>query len=339
MEVRQGMLQEKSKKNLSIAALLLVAILWGLGYSAVQDALDGGWSSLGIMVAKGVVGGGICLLLSFKEKWWREPKLIKGALISGLFTFLGYYAQTEGQLRTSIPNCAFFTAINVILVPFIAAIFFKSKLDKKFIIAAFIALLGIGLLNYDGSTIKLGIGDLLNFAGALCFAVQIAYIAQLSKYDKPFGLAGMQLMVMGILALIMVPFFPNQTHFGSDGWIGIIYVTLISACLAYIIQGIAEKHVNETVSGVLLAQESTFGTMFSIIFYNSPITWQLLTGGGIVLFAVLLCCVNFKSIHQKIRYKKAKKEQEKRSLEIEKINNDEKNESDKIITEKNNESK
>lgn len=312
MEARQQMLKEQTKNRLSFFGLLFIGIAWGLGYIGVQFAVNNEWSSLAIMVSKGLVGGGICLAFSIKEKWWKDKKLIKGSIICGVFTFLGYLFQTEGQKLTTVSSCAFFTATNVVYVPIIAFICFKKKITPRFLIAAIIALLGTAILNYDGTSYQFGLGEVYNLLGAVCFAIQIAYMGTLAQHNKPFGCAGLQLFVMGIIAICIVPFV-KVNHFGNgslEGWMGIIYVTLISSALAYVIQGFAEKYVDETISGILLSQESVFGTIFSVLILNEVLTVYRIVGGAIVVFSVLLCSIDIKSIYLKIKNIKKKKKDE-----------------------------
>lgn len=299
------MLKEKTKSRLSFFGLLFIGIAWGLGYIGVQLAVDNGWSSIAIMVSKGLIGGGICLAFSFKEKWWKDKELVKGCVICGVFTFLGYLFQTEGQKLTTVSSCAFFTATNVVYVPIIAFIFFKKKITPRFLVATFIALIGTGVLNYDGTKFQFGLGEIYNLLGAICFAIQIAYMGTLAQHDKPFGCAGLQLFVMGIIAICVLPFI-KTSHFGNGnvlGWVGIIYVTLISSALAYIIQAFAEKYVDETISGILLSQESVFGTIFSVIILNESLTIYRIIGGIIVVLSVLLCSIDVKKIYSKVKNK------------------------------------
>lgn len=97
---------------------------------------------------------------------------------------------------------------------------------------------------------------------------------------------------------------------------GIIYVTLISSALAYVIQGFAEKYVDETISGILLSQESVFGTIFSVLILNEVLTVYRIVGGAIVVFSVLLCSIDIKSIYLKIKnIKKKKKDKNQLILE------------------------
>jgi|GEM_PF-409364 Permeases of the drug/metabolite transporter (DMT) superfamily len=287
------MIQQKTKTNISMAVLLLVAAAWGLGYTCVGDALNNGWSNIGIFCFRGLIGGTLCMLFAFKEKWWKKKALLWRLLIIGFITFLGYYLQTEGQIRTSIPNTAFFTALNVVMVPFLATIFFKEKLSIKSVVAAVVALAGITILSFDGTAITFHLGDLLNFLCAVCFAIQIAWIPSLAKYDAPFSIGGIQLLIMGVCNAILIPFFPNQTNFANSAWLSMIYLTVITSFGAFVAQAICQKYVKSSMASLLLGQESFFGAIFAVLITNSPVTWQLLIGGFLVVISIVISYVSF----------------------------------------------
>ena len=60
------MIQQKTKTNISMAVLLLVAAAWGLGYTCVGDALNNGWSNIGIFCFRGLIGGTLCMGLQVR---------------------------------------------------------------------------------------------------------------------------------------------------------------------------------------------------------------------------------------------------------------------------------
>lgn len=293
------MMQVKTKTKLSMLVLLLIAVIWGFGYLCVDDALHTGWSSLGILSIRGLGGGIIALLFSIKEKWWKKPKFILYAFLIAIVNFLGYYLQTEGQLRTSVSNTAFFTALNVVMVPILAAIFFKEKLTIKSIVAALIGFAGIFTLTFDGSSFKFSLGDLLNFLCAICFAIQIASIPSLAKYEAPFALTGIQLICMGIFASALMPLFPQTTHIVNGAWLSILYVTFVSGFLAFFLQVICQKYVKSSTASLLLGQESFFGAIFAVLIANAPVTWQLIVGGFLVIISIIIVNINFKKFHNK----------------------------------------
>jgi len=286
-------MQVKTKTKISIFSLLAIAMMWGFGYICVDEVINSGWSSLGLLAIRGVGGGIVALLFSIKEKWWEKPKFVLYAFLISIVNFLGYYLQTEGQLRTSVSNTAFFTALNVVMVPILATIFFKEKFSIKSILAALIALAGITVLSFDGTTFQFRVGDLLNFLCAICFAIQIASIPSLSKYESPFALAGIQLTMMGLFSLILIPFFPNAQHFANTAWLSVAYVTFISGFVCFFGQIVSQKYVKSSTASLLLGQESFFGAIFSVIIQHAPVTWQLIVGGALVILSIIIVSVKF----------------------------------------------
>lgn len=287
----------KRKSNFSKFLLLFMAIIWGFGYIGIDTALNNGWSNEGILIFRGFVGGSLCLLFSIKEKWWHNKKLFFSSILSGGILFLGYFAQTEGQKLTNIANCAFFCSLNVIMVPFFAYLFFKEKIKKQSIIATFIAVFGIFILSFNGEKFEFKIGDLLNLIGAMCFAFQIAFITSLTKYNSPFSIAGIQLYVMGLLALFLLPFNKTGHPFGTNinGLYGMLYIAIISSFIAFSVQAYAQKYVNSATSSILISQESTFATIFSVVLGKQLLTPQIIIGGTIVLSAVIITSIDWKN--------------------------------------------
>src|SRR5574344_166962 len=294
------MIQAKTKTKLSVFALLMIAVIWGFGYICVDDALHNGWSSLGILGVRGLGGGFVALLFFIKEKWWKKPKFVLYAFLIAIVNFLGYYLQTEGQLRTSVSNTAFFTALNVVMVPIFAAIFFKEKLTVKSIVAALIGFAGIFILSFDGSSFKFGFGDLLNFLCAVCFAIQISSIPSLSQYESTFALTAIQLLSMGVFAFCLMPFFPNVVHITNSAWLSILYVTLISGFLCFFLQVVCQKYVKSSTASLLLGQESFFGALFAVLINHVPVTWQLIVGGILVIISIVVVSINLKKSEEPI---------------------------------------
>ena len=99
--------------------LLIVVIIWGSGFIAVEYAIDGGYSTLNIMSFRFIVATLLNLLI-FNTKLKRLSKSeFKTGLFSGIFIFLAFYFQTLGQKYTNVSNVAFFTATNIVMIPFI----------------------------------------------------------------------------------------------------------------------------------------------------------------------------------------------------------------------------
>ena len=86
--------------------------------------------------------------------------------------YLGYIFQTYGLTHTTPGKKRFLTAVYCVIVPFLVWLLYKQKPDKYNITAAFLCLLGIGLVSLKGD-FSIGIGDLLTLVGGVFFALQV----------------------------------------------------------------------------------------------------------------------------------------------------------------------
>ena len=117
------------KRYLADFGLLLVGILWGLGFVFVKIGLNEGIDPFYLSSIRFLLGF-VALYLIFRKKVSKIVKRdIKAGIAIGFFQFMGYLTQTYGLTMTTASKNAFFTAINVIIVPYIFWILHKKKPD------------------------------------------------------------------------------------------------------------------------------------------------------------------------------------------------------------------
>lgn len=292
-------MDKNKRRAFSVVLLLLVAIFWGLALSATQTAIDGGWEIFAIICGRCLPGGIICLLLSFKDKWWKDKKFMLISLINGVSTFAGYAFLFYGQKYSrSLSIASFITSLYVVVVPILAIIFTKNKFHFKNIIATIISILGVVFLslNTDGGfDFDFGIGELLVFIGTLFFSVQILCTQILASYNKPFSVVAIQISIPGVIglvgSLIGCKGFGGFKLVGLDG---IIYTALIATLAAFLLETHAQKEVSPSTSSIILALEALFGAIFAIIIYKERITWQIVVGGILMIASMIIVNIDFR---------------------------------------------
>lgn len=267
--------------------LLITAIIWGLGFIGVQNALDNGWAPFPLLMMRGLIGGCFLLPFSLKTKWWRNIKMIKGSFLIGFFYFLGFAFQTIGQQTSSVANSAFLTALNVMFVPLILRLIQKQKLKKEVFVSCLFALIGTAVLSFNG-TFQLMQGDLFLILGALFFALQIIYAKQVSQFNDPIAITILQLFVMALCSLFCMP-LTQQMNIPQVGWPAVFFVAIFSSAFAFLFQIMGQAHVSPSTATILLSQESTIATAASVIILHQPFTLQIFIGGFLMISAVLIC--------------------------------------------------
>ena len=147
----------KSKKIIiADLGLALVAVLWGGGFVAVKDAVND-VAPFYLIAARFVISGLVLSLFYFKRLKGAKIQDIKGGILVGIFLFLGFTTQTIGALYTTAGKQAFLTGVNVVIVPFMAWIMYRNRLDIYSVIASILCLIGIGFLTLKGGNGNLGI--------------------------------------------------------------------------------------------------------------------------------------------------------------------------------------
>ena len=176
--------------------LLLVALIWGLTFPAIKDALEAitpfAFLALRFSIAW------IFLVLLYPRKMLKiDSTNFKAGLTIGTALFLGYGFQTVGIQYTSASNAAFITGLSVVLVPLLNIPFTKRLPGRYAVAGAISAAFGLGLLSLNsGFTITKG--DFLVFLCAIAFAFHIILV---SRFAPEMDTTLLTIIQIGIVAI------------------------------------------------------------------------------------------------------------------------------------------
>lgn len=269
--------------------LSLTAFIWGSGFIGVSISLSGGLTPLQILTIRFFIGAVLIGVIFFKEI---KNNITKEAIISGsiigLFLFIAFAFQTFGMAYTTASKNAFLTAINVVIVPFIGFILYKRPLDKYGIISSIIAILGIGILSLEAD-FSINLGDFLTIICAFGFAFHIFFTGEFVKKHNPVVLTVVQFSVATVLSLVVQILF-NEVRINAEmsSIIGVLYLGIFSTTIAFLLQTICQKDVSETKSAIILALESVFGTILSVIILHEVLTVRMVIGCLIIFSAIII---------------------------------------------------
>ncbi|MFJ8260657.1 DMT family transporter [Rummeliibacillus sp. NPDC094406] len=286
------------KKYIGEILLFITAIIWGSGYIGMAIGLEH-LTVFQIMAGRFIVAS-ILLTLIF----WKKLKLIsksvlwKGAILGGIL-FTAFTVQTMGLVYTTPSKNAFLTAINVIIVPVIAYIIYKRKFDRFEILAAVLAVVGIGFLSLQGS-MTINVGDFLSVLSAIGFAFDIFYTNVFVKTEDALALTIVQLLTASILSISAAILLGEVPTTISTVEISVIfYLGVFCTTIAYVCQNIGMQYANPTKSALLLSTEALFGTIFSVMILHEILTGRMIIGGILILVAILVAELKPRFRHQK----------------------------------------
>lgn len=269
--------------------LVITAVVWGGGFIGVAKALD----TLGpfYTIAIRFLIASILMIIVFWKKLKHITKEdIWPGIWSGIFLFLGFAGQTLGAKSLSVGKLAFLTALNVLIVPFLALIVFKEPIKKHNIIASLIAVVGFGFLNLTKDIgLSIGIGEVLAVVGAIFFAAQITALGHYSKRRDVCILSVFQMVVCCILGFICALIFEMPpTQLSMEMLLPVGYLGILSTFVAFLCQTIGQKYTSAARAAIILSLESVFGTLFSVLILGEVLTANICIGSLLILLSVIL---------------------------------------------------
>lgn len=275
------------KKYLAIAGLIAVTIIWGGGFVASDMALES-LRPFQIMTIRFLLASVLMGLISIRGLRGITFQELRAGMLMGTALFAGFAFQIVGLQYTTPSKNAFLTALNVVMVPFIAFVILKKRIGAKSIAGAVMAIVGVGLLSLERN-LSLGLGDALTLVCAAGFAFQIFFTSEFVKKYRAVVLNFIQMLTAEVLSFISLFLF-GETRFSVTikGGLSVLYLGVVSTTICYLLQTASQKYVDETKAAIILSMESVFGTLFSILILHERVTLRMVLGSIIILTAVII---------------------------------------------------
>ena len=281
---REGTTMRKHKGEL---LLLITAFMWGSGFVGMAMGLEH-FTVFQLMAGRFTLATLLLSMIFYKKVQLINWQIIWRGTILGAILFGAFVLQTYGLSYTTPSKNAFLTSINVLIVPIIAFVIYKRGFDRYEVIAAIMAVVGIGFLSLTDS-FTIHIGDMLSILCAVAFAFDIFYTNVFVKKCDALALTIVQFAVASIFSIIGVFVLgETPTTISAEGLGILLYLAVFCTLVAYVCQNIGMQYANPTKSAIILSMESLFGTLFSVMILSELLTGRMLIGCVLILMAVLL---------------------------------------------------
>jgi len=217
-----------------------------------------------------------------------DRSYIKGGVLMGIALACAYIVQTYGLVYTTPGKNAFLTASYVVMTPFLYWAYKKRRPGKHNLIAAFLCLIGVGLISLNGS-MNINIGDILTIICGVFYAIHIIIIDEQAEGKSIALLTAIQFAVAAVLTWIPALIFePAIENIPSGAVFSILFLGIVCTGICFLLQTYGQKNTPVSQAAILLTLESVFGTIASIIFYKEPMSIRLVLGFAAMFIAVLI---------------------------------------------------
>ncbi len=275
------------KKYKGELLMLITALMWGSGFVGMAMGLEH-WTVFQLMALRFTLAT-MLLAIIFNQKLKLISKSVfwKGSIL-GAILFTAFALQTLGLDYTTPSKNAFLTAINVIIVPIIAYVIYKRRFDRFEILAALVAIVGIGFLSLQDS-FTMNIGDMLSILCAVAFAFDIFYTNVFVKKEDALALTIVQFLAASVLSWIgVIALGEVPTSASTEGILTIVYLAVFCTLIAYACQNIGMQYADPTKSALILSTESIFGTLCSVLILNEILTGRMIFGCCLIFMAIII---------------------------------------------------
>ena len=279
--------------------LLIASLIWGTSFIFQSIAMTyiGPYFFVTIrtLIASIVMGSVILIraLINPKKKI-KSLGTTKGyvlALLSGFSLIIAMALQQVGIVGTTAGKAGFLTTLYIVFVPLLGLLVAKLP-PKTIFISAPLAVLGFYFLSVQVNLGSFNPYDLLILLSAVFYALQIMVIDQVSTKLDSLMFSWVQFTVSLVLSLIPTLLFEGITMtFLTQPEViyALLYVGVLSSCVAYTMQVIGQKRAKSASSAsLIMSLEAVFATLAGILFLNEVITLLQLLGMGLIFIAIII---------------------------------------------------
>jgi drug/metabolite transporter (DMT)-like permease len=270
---------------LATAALLSIALVWGLSFVLVQDGVER-MAPLDFLAWRFVPAAAIVALLflgplrELPPAGWRRGALL-GLLLAAVFVL-----QAFALARTSVSNAGFITGLYVAFTPLLIRWWWREHVPALVWLGAGGATIGLILLAGVGA--RPNAGDGLVLVSALALAL---YILQTDRAVRDFSapaLSASQLLVCAGICVAAAPLFQELTvpsH--RSAWTAIAVTAVVATALGIAVQAWAQQHVPPARVAVILSCEPAFGGLFGVVLAGDRLAPPAWGGAALISLSVL----------------------------------------------------
>lgn len=287
---------EPRSPTLAIVGLLLVVTIWGFNFSVSKWAL-GQFPPLAFTAIR---FGMASILLAAVLRWSEGPlELPRGTL--GRLALLGFIGNTAYQLafisglaRTTATNSALVLASMPVMVAALGAATGTEHLGRRARWALTLAFLGVVLviahqgIRFSAATLD---GDLLSLVAVTCWALFTLGVRRLHAPLTPLAITAWTL-ILGTPALVVagIPelLAMDWTRVTPLGWAGLIYSSVLSLVLAYVLWNRSVRQVGSNRTAIFACLTPIIAMLAATLLLRERPGLVQVIGGAMVVAGVAL---------------------------------------------------
>ncbi len=278
----------KNKEAWAKAALFAAALIWGLSFVILKDAITE-LPPLFTIAVRFLIAFILLSAVFLKKYSLINREYIFHCIICGILLGIAYAVQTLGLEGTTPGKNAFLTSGYCIITPFLYWLISHKRPTVYNVSAAFVCMIGFGLISLDGN-IGISKGDFMSILCGFFYALHIAYTAKIYGRKDPVMFSLLQFATAAVSCFIyslLSEDIPRTIPLSVVP--EILFLSVVATALGLLFQTIGQKYANPSAAALILSLESVFGVAFSLVFYTEEkLTLRLAAGFAFIFAAIII---------------------------------------------------
>lgn len=284
------------KGAMGYSGLLVLSLIWGMAFIAIKD-VEVELSPVNLALMRWLIAA-VPFLVLFpligKPKARFERRDVPRLLVVALANVVGYHLSLNyAETTLSAGLSALLIAFGPIFIVILSYLLLHEKAGRRLMLGLALAFTGtavlsVGSINSSDLSSYLGIFEAL--FTALCYAL-FAVLGKplVHKYGSAFttimaGLVGTAMMT----PLLSRTFFSQAAALTFDGWVGVLYLGLLSTVFGYLMfYALASRGALSRLS-IQLYLIPVVSIVGGALLLSEPVTAPVVVGGGMMLSAVAI---------------------------------------------------
>ena len=228
----------------------------------------------------------IYLLFTYKKNFFKSF-YISGlpGIIGGLFLSIGFAAYVFAMYTTTVANTNFIITTETIFLAILGFFFLKEKIDLVTLASIILGMSGVLIILGSSLSIQSNeqfLGNIVAFIMPISFAVLVVIVRKYPKVDMVPAqfTAGIFAAIIGYLVAGKLSVSPYDLFLG-------FLAGAFQIGFGFILITVGSKTTPAAVVGVMMLTEAVLGPIWAWLFINEIPPISVITGGGIIIFAIL----------------------------------------------------
>ena len=218
--------------------------------------------------------------------------IVCGAVLFGASTLQQYgilYCKSAGR-------SGFLTALYIVMVPLLAFVFLRRRINVLIGAAVALAVAGFYCLCVTDGFGSLGMADVILVLSAVLFAAHILIIDTLGSRIDAIALSFGQICTTAALSLAGALMEGSMDWPGAlNSWIPLAYAGIGSVGIAYTLQVVGQQWVPPTSASLLMSLESLFSVVGGALLLGEVMTPRAYVGCALIFVGTLLAQIRIPS--------------------------------------------